>query len=164
MTEDQSTKIATLWRRYADNQTEAEAIRKELLSGNRVELLSQLTKALHLPGERLYALRLLQQMPVQDRQALMPGLLALATWQNQVTDLAREIVFSVPKDWLRANIIRCGEPLLNGPDHQEIWGMLDLTSRIDRQLALDLARRFTKHENPDIRDAGETYVAKLSAP
>lgn len=106
-------------------------------------------------------LRLLRVMSEEDREALMPDLLALATWQNQVTDLAEELVFSVPREWLRLNVLRCAEPLLQGSDYQEFWSLLSICSRIDLQMALELARILATHSNPDIRNAGESFVSKL---
>jgi hypothetical protein len=95
---------------------------------------------------------------------MMPELFAFATWQNQVTELAKELIFSVSREWLRDNILTFVEPLLQGTDYEEFWGALEIVDQIDRPKALALARRIATHTDPDIREAGETFLEKLGRP
>jgi hypothetical protein len=163
MNESHEKDYTNIWQSYVENQIEAESLKKTLLSSPKAEIVALLQKALNSPRERLHALRLLKIMRDEDREALMPDLLALATWQNQVTELAKELVFSVPREWLRGNFLQCAQPLLNGLDHQEMWGLLEICSQLDPQMGLDLARRFATHANPDIRDASESFISKLES-
>jgi hypothetical protein len=158
---DDAGEMSVLWRSYVQNQAEYEFLKKKLLSGSRSELLPLVRNALMLSSERLHALRLLKLMSEEDRKQLMPELLSFATWQNQFTDLAKELVFSVSREWLRENILRCAEPLLGGSEAPEFWGILEICSQIDTQMALELARQLTSHIDPDIRDAGESFIAKM---
>jgi hypothetical protein len=153
-----------MWREFVKNQSEAESMRVALLNGPRAQLLGCLRESLAVPGERIHALRLLKTMPEEDRRAMLPELLGLATWQNQVTEIAKELVFSISRTWLQDNVLRSAEPLLRGSDYQEFWGFLDILQEIDRQKAIELARHLAKHHDREIRDAGETFLSKLVPP
>ena len=88
----------------------------------------------------------------------MPEFFAFGTWQNQVTELAQELIFSVSGEWLRNNILTFIEPLLQGTDYPEFWGVLEICDQIDGAKATELAHRMAVHTNPEIQQAGETFL------
>jgi len=153
-----------LWRDFVSEQDAVESLRLALLRGPRTALLDCLRDALRRPHERVHALRLLKIMPEEDRRAMMPELFAFGTWQNQITELAKELIFSVSREWLRNNTLTFIEPLLQGTDYPEFWGALEICDQIDRPKALELARRIATNPDPNIREAGETFLDKLRRP
>jgi hypothetical protein len=161
MNQNPGSECEQLWREFVREHEAGDSSQLALLSGSRTELLGCLRDALGRPHERVLALRLLKIMPEEDRRAMMRELLAFATWQNQVTELAKELIFSVSREWLRDNILTFVEPLLQGTDYEEFWGALEIVDQIDRPKALALARRIAAHTDPDIREAGETFLERL---
>jgi hypothetical protein len=65
----------------------------------------------------------------------------------------------LPRDWLVAHIERYAESLLGYEDYEEYRRLLELYSLIDRDPTLRLARRAAAHDDADIKEAGEDFLA-----
>ncbi len=136
--------------------------------GARMELFSKLPalvplvkRGLHQPAERSAALRIAARLPARQKRALLPDLVSLASFVHGSTREARNIILSLSREWLRENIEKYAEPILQRGDYEEYASLLELYMRIDHDLALRLALRAVAHNDPDIRDVGETFLARL---
>ncbi len=122
-------------------------------------LLELVRARLRDPAERTAALSVAALLPVEKRQELLDELLTLASFGHSLTGEARRVILSLSQDWLLATIQTRAEPFLRLDDHEEYRRMLELFSLIDRDLTLRLAQRAVQHVDPDIREAGEDFIA-----
>ncbi len=111
------------------------------------------------PSERAAALAAAALLPTGKKQELFGDLLALASFAHGRIGVARDIILSLPHDWLLENIERYAEPLLAYDDYEEYRRLLELYSLIDHDLTLKLARRAAAHSDADIKGAGEDFLA-----
>lgn len=125
---------------------------------DRVETLQ---KALQNPRERGTALRLLFYLTLPERQDLFNDLLALASVSHSDIELCREVILSLPKNWLLKNIENGAQELLADGTDEEYRRLLELYINIDDHLTERLIKRALKHEDEDIREAGEDFQKYL---
>lgn len=92
---------------------------------------------------------------------MLRDLLSLACSYSGETGKARELVLSLPHEWLLNNIEASAESLLQYESYEEYWGLLQIYTELDKELGLKLAHRAASHPNEDIRDAGEHYLEIL---
>jgi hypothetical protein len=159
MSDQQS--LSALWQRYVNVKAELEMLEYTFRNRPRSEVLDCLKEGLTHPGERRFALDLLRVLPEENRRALMLEIIGLAAWQNGQMQKAQELVFSVSGDWLQENLESLAEQFIAHADPVDLWGLLDICSRVDKKIALKLAQRFAASADPDIRDAGESFVETL---
>jgi hypothetical protein len=116
--------------------------------------------ALYHPDKRVAALRVIENMSVEEKQQLFYELLEVACYSHGLTHFARELILSLPHDWLVENIEQYAEPILRREDYEEYRGILAIYSEIDKDLTRKLAERAIKHDDLDIREAGEDFLSK----
>lgn len=85
--------------------------RMELFS-NCSSLVEVVRAGLNDPTERGTALRAAALMRIEDRLLLFDDLLNLASSSHAHMGVARELILSLPREWVLANIGRSAEPLL----------------------------------------------------
>jgi len=121
--------------------------------------------ALRLPGgeNRATALALLERMPVEEKKALFPELIQLARSAHGPVGKVREILLSLPREWVLARIDAEVEPILRNEEYEDYWMFLELFERLDPGRAVALARRAALHADPDIRELGLELLARLVA-
>jgi hypothetical protein len=120
-----------------------------------IDKMTVLKKALQNPSERGTALRLLEYLDVEERQMLFNDLVDLASVAHSDIALVRQVILSLPKDWLLANIEASTEPLLENGTYEEYRRLLELYIDIDLSVGQRLVKRALEHEDPDIREVGE---------
>ncbi len=76
----------------------------------------------------------------------------------------RDIILSLPRDWLLANIEESIEGQLQYFDSFDYWQIAGFCADIDKNLTLRLARRAAGHSDVEIKETGEDYIEKLSSP
>lgn len=147
-----------LWQRFVEAERAYTAARAHLLTES-TSPVSVVRAGLDQPQGRSAALQVAASLPLEQRRELLADLLALAVYVHGLTREARKIILSLPREWLRANIEAYAEPILAHEDYEEYRGLLELYSHIGSSLTLRLAQRAAEHQDPDIREAGEDYIA-----
>src|SRR5262249_56320922 len=114
--------------------------------------------------ERSAALVVASPLTVPERLLLFPEWVYLASWAHGAIQIPRDMILSLPREWVLANIEQEVEPLLRDGTDDEYRRFLELYELLDRELTLKLARRAAAHPDPNIREAGEDFLEKLLQP
>jgi hypothetical protein len=101
-------------------------------------------------------------LTIPERMQLFPEWVFLASWAHGGIQVPRDMILSLPRDWVLARIEREAEPFLRDGSDDEYQRFLELYELLDRDLAFRLARRAAAHSDADIREAGEDYLSRLS--
>lgn len=152
------------WQSFADAYQNLVNARLHLFQ-ERDTLVSTLREAI-ADGELAPALHVMQQMGISEIQQLLPELLAIASSAHGQTHTAQNLIWSLPNDWLLVHIEAEVEPLLNAADqssdYETYWALLTIYEGINRDLTHRLAARAATNTDEDIRDAGQSFLEKLS--
>ena len=152
---------AELWRKLVDTEIAYIQNRQYFLQGCR-DRIEPIKKALENPAERGTALRLIEYLTIEERQSILSELVDLASVGHSDIEPCRQAILSLPKNWLLAHIENMAEPLLQDGTDEEYRRLLELYVQLDWELAQRLAKRALKHEDSDIREAGEDFQKYLS--
>ena len=145
------------WQSLLEAEFKFYAARMDLFATCREQLVELVRTGLTVPSQRVTALGVAKLLTIEERQDLLGDLLALASWVHGSTVTAREIVLSLPQQWLIDNIEESAEPLLLYNDHEEYRGLFEIYVRLDRRLTEKLADRAVNHTDPDIQEAGADF-------
>jgi hypothetical protein len=107
------------------------------------------------------ALTVFAYLSLDEQQDLFRDLVFLASSSHGSIQRVRDLILTLPRDWVLAHIEREAEPLLRQGTYDEYRRFLELYELLDLDLTLKLARRAAAHEDPDIREAGEEYLEKF---
>jgi hypothetical protein len=135
-----------------------QALRDFLADG--VDRVNVLRPVLRGP-ERSSALAVAHFLKTPERMELFPEWVFLASFSHGSVQVPRDIIASLPRDWVLSHIEQEAEPLLRQGSYDEYRRLLELFELLDRDLTLRLARRAAAHSDPDIREAGEDFLGKL---
>ncbi|HLP88543.1 MAG TPA: hypothetical protein VK184_08135 [Nostocaceae cyanobacterium] len=152
-----------LWQNLYEAEMELYAARAEFLNGcTNVNLA--IKNALQDPGDRVTALNLLLHLDVEERLPFFDDLVDLASVDHASVDRVWQVILSLPKDFLLANIEKSAEPVLNNAvkdAYVEYRCLLQLYSQIDRDLTYRLAQRALQSDDEDVIEAGEDFMEWL---
>jgi hypothetical protein len=112
---------------------------------------------------RATALRYFRYLPVGEQQQVYPDLVFLASSAHGSIDFVRDLILSMPRDWVLNNIEREAEVHLREGTYDEYRRFLELYKQLDLGMMQRLARRAAAHSDPDIREAGEDYLVKCES-
>lgn len=161
MTKKISEDCLALWRQLVEAEKAFYSARMELFSKCRDSLVELIQNRLNI--DRVTAINLVPLLTVDERKLLFDDILSLASFGHGLIGSVRDVILSMPSDWLLANIEKSAEPLL-GLNDLEVYGrLLEFFVEIDRDLALRLARRAAAHADGDIREAGEHFIDILES-
>ena len=93
-----------------------------------------------------------------EKLELFDTLVYLASSGHGAIGRVREILLSLPRDWVLTRIEDAAEPYLRDGTYDEYRRFLELYERLDRRLMLKLAQRAAAHSDPDIQEAGQDYL------
>ena len=111
---------------------------------------------------RWTALEVAAILPIPERQQLLSDLIDLGM-SHGYAGRCREIILSLPQDWLLAHLEEAAEPFLKDDTYDHHRRLLELYSEVDRDLTLRLAQRACQHPDPDVREAGEDFMEWLAS-
>lgn len=103
----------------------------------------------------------LDYLKVEELEALFDDLVLLAGRSERSLWAIRNIIATMPPEWVRAHIDKAVEPLLSTDDFLEYRLLLELCAGIDRDLTLKVACKGVEHSDYDIREAGEEFLEKF---
>jgi hypothetical protein len=158
-----------LWRRVSDAftammvdarlQPEFEAAAEAFLAPG-VERAPSLRTALR-SGNRQAAITIARRLAVDERRELLGELLLLASRENGLILAARQLILSLPHDWLLQHLESAVEPLLERGDAEEFLRFIELYADLNKELALRLARRAAAAADPEVREVGASAIQWL---
>lgn len=153
----------TLWHNLRQAEMDFFAVRWQFLSGctDRALVIRQ---ALNNASDRGTALRLILYLDIKERLLFFDDLVSLASVDHSDVELVWNVILSLPKDFLLANIEKSAEPVLNNAVEEayvEYRCLLTLYLKIDHHLTYRLAQRALQSEDEDVREAGEDFMELL---
>lgn len=132
-----------------------------------IDRIRLVRRALAMSGtNRTAAVAFLRQMNPHEQQQLFPELIQLARAAHGPIEAVREIIRSLPRDWVLARIDAEIGPILdqdNDDVYDDYWMFLELCSGIDHARAVNLARRAMDHHDPDVQELGADWLSRHSA-
>lgn len=97
-----------------------------------------------------------------ERQQLFPEWLENASCLHGYALAARDVILSLPREWVIANVEELAEPFLQDGTEDEYRRMLELYRALGaKDLVEKLARRATKHQDWEVREAGQDFLDAL---
>lgn len=111
--------------------------------------------------DRIIAIHLLQYLAPSEHLQLFNELVYLSSFSHGSIEAVRQVILSMPRDWVLANIEQSVEPLLKNGTYDEYRRLLELFVELDPEITLNLAQRAKKHEDSDIREVGIDFIHKL---
>jgi hypothetical protein len=105
-----------------------------------------------------YALRLVRILSQEQKRALFPEWVYLASFGHGAITTAREAILSLPRDWVLERIDIVAEPYLQQGTYDEYRRFLELYRDLDPDRMRTLAHRALQSADPDIREAGEDFL------
>jgi len=135
------------WRSFMSDRDGAAARLKTALRGAGVNR-----------GAALYAL---SNMTADELSQYFSELVYLASYEHGSIQTPREMIRSLPRKWVLANIEHEAEPLLARGEYDTWRRLLELYYQLDPALTRRLASRAAAHTDSDVREAGEDFLEKL---
>jgi hypothetical protein len=109
---------------------------------------------------RAAAIHAAERMKPEQRQQLFNDLLYLSSFEHGQIQYIRDLIRSLPRDWVLARIETEAEPLLAKDPANAYPRLLELYEQLDSALMLRLAQRAAAQADPDIRESGEDFLEK----
>jgi tetratricopeptide (TPR) repeat protein len=100
-------------------------------------------------------------MSLEEKQRLFPELIQRARSAHGPVGAIREIIYSLPRDWVLERIDAQVEPILRAGEYDDYWMFLELYERLDPLRAVKLARRAASSADAAIREFGLERLANI---
>jgi hypothetical protein len=157
---------SSLWQNVVRDFSVADASLRAFLIAPSTERVKAVRHALHKAKEREAALQVLQRMSPQEQMDLFPDLVRLASCGHGHVQMVRSAIKALPRDWVLARIEAAAEPLLIASTEQfqyeEFRRLLELYEQLgNEELLARLAQRALEHDDEDVREAGQDFLARL---
>ena len=112
--------------------------------------------------DRDVALHYAKLLKFEDLEKLFAGLIHIARSVHGPFNAAWDIIKSMPRDWILANIEKEADAILAHEEEDDYWMFLNLYDQLDSGLAKKLAIRASQHGNPAIQEPGQEFLEKLA--
>src|SRR5262245_48350636 len=147
------------WRRLVESHAAWSQANMDFLADG-VDRVGVLRAALRGP-DRMTGILIAPCLKEEERKELFPEWVNLARAAHGPVAAVRQIIASLPHDWVLAHIEPEVEKILVNEEYDDYWLFLELYEQLDTDLTLKLARRAAAHLDPDIREMGEDYLERL---
>ena len=154
-----SDEVIENWNRYLRYRKEVDLLEHTLLLGDFSAISGLVKEALATPERRLYALEFAARLEVEQRKTLLPELLAIACHVGPYIFRSRDVIMSLPAEWLVKNIEHVASPILENGDEEAYRRILELYARIDAGLTRRLAEQAVSHSSPQVQDVGKEFLS-----
>ena len=113
-----------------------------------------------VPGgnDRVTALYIARWLSADELMQVFGELVRLASFAHGSVQTVRDLLLSLPREWVLTHIEEAAEPQLHDGTYDEYRRLLELYIQLDHDLTLKLARRALMHSDPGIREAGEDFL------
>jgi hypothetical protein len=113
------------------------------------------------PGLRPYIIRTILGLPIDDRKKLFGFMVELSTEIQDVIDICRNVIKTLPRAWVDDNIMDAieGIPL----DHWTARRIAELLDELGSPKIEDFLKRLSKEIDPEILEICDDYKNRLNA-
>lgn len=143
-----------IWQRLVNAENEYEQAKRYFFK-HCSDVLEVIRKALHIPYRRGTALRLIKHLSNEDHKALLYELVEEASIGHSDIQLVRDVILSLPNEWLREHIEAPIDKVLSNGGEEEYRRLIELCISIDSNLVEKLKKQALAHPNEEVREAGE---------
>lgn len=151
----------SIWHHLVESHLAFSQALKEFLVG-KVDRVSLVKKAFR-QGDIATALYVARYIEADELKQLFGELVRLSTAPGYAGTV-RDIILSLPREWVLSNIEKTVEPLLqHDATENEFRRILELYRELDSHLVYNLAQRAIKHIDNDIQEAGEDFLDDLTS-
>lgn len=161
MSEEKERSDDALWRRLVETHLAFAMVGGEFLADG-VDRVRLMRKALR-GGDRATAFYIAPYLRQAELMELFEELVELSSFSHGSVTAVHELIKSLPREFVLANVERLAEPLLRAGDYDEYRCLLALYSGLDAGLARRLAERAAQSPDEDIREAGLDYLSEGDA-
>ncbi len=151
---------SAVWRNLADSHHAYLAARGDFFEEG-VDRVMLLHTAIRSVSDTAAAVAILPRLDLMQLSLLFDDLVFLSL-SHRYTFVARDLIASLPREWVVARIEEAVEPHLRDGTYDEYRMILGLYSGFDRALTGRLEDRAAAHADEDIREAGEESLATLA--
>jgi hypothetical protein len=144
-----------MWNQLVENHLKFSQSLKEFFAKD-VDRVSMIRNAMQR-GELAPAFYVLKHMPTSELVQLFEELVKFST-AHGYAGTAREIILSLPREWILANIESTITPLLGEGVDDDYRRILELLFEVDRELAMKYAQKATQHQDPTIQEVGRDFI------
>jgi hypothetical protein len=109
-------------------------------------------------GDKYTAFYIAPHMKTSELMELLDVWVDWAASVHGLLHVVRDIIKSLPREWVLENIEAHAEPLLSEGTYDEYRRLMELYYELDPALALKLANRAITSSDPDIQEAGEDTI------
>jgi hypothetical protein len=106
----------------------------------------------------LYVAQFLRESELKE---LFPEWVDLVSQAHRYIAQARNVMHSLPRDWVIANIEGVAEPILQNGTEDEYRRFLEMYRELDPNLTLRLAQRAVQSQDTEIKEAGRDFLESL---
>jgi len=110
-------------------------------------------------AERNVAMDMLRYLDICELEGLFEELVFLASFSHGAIQHIRNQILRLPHEWVLSRIEGVAEPLLADGTYDEYRRLLELYALLDPGLTRRLAERAMRHSDPDIKEAGQDFLA-----
>lgn len=146
----------TLWQELVD-QAHAYQQANQAFFQNCQDRLAIIKKALHHPTQRKTALDFCGYLTLEERQSLLDDLVELASVGHSDIEQVRQIILSLPQDWLLNNIENSANQVLEKATDEEYRRLLELYVKIHISITRKLIKQALNSDDPDIHEVGQDF-------
>lgn len=97
----------------------------------------------------------------EEQKQLFPELIQLARAAHSPLAVVRQIIASLPREWVLGRIAAEVERIIGGEQYDDYWMLLELLAELDRDRAARLALRAAESADAEIRELGTESLANL---
>jgi hypothetical protein len=109
------------------------------------------------------AFALARSMSPSELEGLFNELMEWASTSQAYHETLVDIIRSLPRDWVLANIEQAAEPNLQNADYNEYMLLLSLYLRLDKGITRRLAQRAVSDPRSEVRELGLDIQEKVEA-
>ncbi len=159
-THAQAETDVAIWDRLVQAHTAFLAASRDFFSED-IDRVKLVREALRTGRDKYTACHVLGHLKPEELERLFDVLVEWASTGHSLVHVFREVILSLPREWVLAHIEEAAEPYLDKGSYDEYRRFLELYNQLDRDLARKLARRAAGHSDEDIREAGHDFLEKL---
>jgi len=158
MSDDISNEAISSWNGVVQLWEEHVKARYNLHQNHRAALPALVRRALgSAPNHPAVAFEMMAMLTPEEKKACLPELLGLCS-SGRYAGRARDMIHSMPHDWLIENIEAASESTLSLNDFLDWVNILQVYDHIDHGLGRRLAERMLSHSDPELRKWGAEFL------
>jgi hypothetical protein len=160
---ESSSEALKTWNRIKQETSKNKGIPEDLInefikleSSDRVSLFQ---KAFH-NSDRNLGLMLLKYLDQEELISLFSDLIYLSSFAHGGLVYMRDVIKTLPKEWVVDNIEEVAEKYLLNGDYETYRCLLGLFFEVDKGITLRLAMKAASSTDINVREAGEDFLLK----